>query len=297
MKKMKFEGLMPAIITPMDKDGKIDFEGLKKNVEFYLDAGCTGIVANGSTGEAVNLSREERIAVIKKVVEVVKGKVKVIAGTGAATTNVTLEYTRDAMNAGADAVLVITPFNAIPNKEGLYLHYKEVAEVGIPVIMYNLPQHTNVEIDLETMGRLVKLDNIIGLKESSGNLSYFAEAIRLFGEDITMISGCDDLILQTLSMGIPALILAFGNIAPKMIIEMYNAIKNNDFISAREKYYKLLPMARAIGDSVNFPAPVKEAVRLLGRPSGPPRLSTLPVSREESEEIRKKLVYAGLLSS
>ena len=295
MKKLKFEGLMPAIITPMDKDGEIDFEGLKENVEFYLDAGCTGIVANGSTGEAVNLSREERIEVIKKVVEVVRGKVKVIAGTGAPTTNVTLQYTRDAMKAGADAVLVITPFNAIPNKEGLYLHYKAVAEVGIPVIMYNLPQHTSVEIDLETMGRLVKLDNIVGLKESSGNLSYFAEAIRLFSEDITLISGCDDLILQTLSMGIPALILAFGNIAPRMIIELFNAIKNNDFISAREKYYKLLPMARAIGDSVNFPAPVKEAVRLLGRPSGPPRLSTLPVNQEESEEIRKKLIYAGLL--
>ena len=295
MKKMKFEGLMPAIITPMDKDGEIDFEGLKKNVEFYLGVGCTGIVANGSTGEAVNLSREERIEVIKKVVGVVKGKVKVIAGTGAPTTNVTLQYTRDAMNADADAVLVITPFNAIPNKEGLYLHFKKVAEVGIPVIMYNLPQHTSVEIDLETMGRLVKLDNIVGLKESSGNLSYFAEAIRRFSEDITLISGCDDLILQTLSMGIPALILAFGNIAPKMIIEIYNAIKHNDFISAREKYYKLLPMARAIGDSVNFPAPVKEAVRLLGRPSGPPRLSTLPVNQEESEEIRKKLIYAGLL--
>lgn len=292
---MKFEGLMPAIITPMDKDGKIDFEGLKKNVEFYIDAGCTGIVANGSTGEAVNLNREERIAIVKKVVEIVKGKVKVIAGTGAPTTNVTIQYTRDAMNAGADAALVITPFNAIPNKEGLYLHYKEVAEVGIPVIMYNLPQHTSVEIDLETMGRLVKLDNIVGLKESSGNLSYFSEAIRRFSEDITPISGCDDLILQTLSMGIPALILAFGNIAPKTIIEIFKAIKNNDFISAREKYYKLLPMARAIGDSVNFPAPVKEAVRLLGRPSGPPRLSTLPVSQEESVEIRKKLVYAGLL--
>lgn len=295
MKKMKFEGLMPAIITPMDKNGEIDFEGLEKNVEFYIDAGCTGIVANGSTGEAVNLNREERIAVVKKVVEVARGKVKVIAGTGAPTTNVTLQYTRDAMNAGADAVLVITPFNAIPNQEGLYLHYKKVAEIGIPVIMYNLPQHTGVEIDLETMGRLVKLDNIVGLKESSGNLSYFGEAIRRFSKDITPISGCDDLTLQTLSMGIPALILAFGNIAPKMIIEMFNAIKNNDFISAREKYYKLLPMARAIGDSVNFPAPVKEAVRLLGRPSGPPRLSTLPVNQEESEEIRKKLIYAGLL--
>jgi 4-hydroxy-tetrahydrodipicolinate synthase len=295
MKKIKFEGLMPAIITPMDKDGEIDFEGLKKNVEFYLDAGCSGIVANGSTGEAVNLTREERINIIKTVVKIVRGKAVVVAGTGAPTTNVTLKYTKDAMETGADVALVITPFNAIPNKEGLYLHYKEVAEVGIPVIMYNLPQHTSVEIDLETMGRLVKLDNIVGLKESSGNLSYFAEAIRRFSEDITLISGCDDLILQTLSMGIPALILALGNIAPKMIIDIFNAIKNNNLTFARETYFKLLPIARAIGDAVNFPAPVKEAVRLLGRPSGAPRLSTLPVTKEESKDIAQRLIYAGLL--
>lgn len=295
MKKIKLEGLMPAIITPMDQNGEIDYEGLKKNVEFYIDCGCSGIVANGSTGEAVNLTRQERMNIIKTVVKITQGKVLVVAGTGAPTTNVTLKYTQDALETGADAALVITPFNAIPNKEGLYLHYKKIAEVGIPVIMYNLPQHTGVEIDLDTMERLVKLDNIVGLKESSGNLSYFAEVIRRFGKDITPISGCDDLILQTLSMGIPALILAFGNIAPKMIIEIFNEIKHNDFISAREKYYKLLPMARAIGDSVNFPAPVKEAVRLLGRPSGPPRLSTLPVTKEESKEIAQKLIYAGLL--
>jgi 4-hydroxy-tetrahydrodipicolinate synthase len=295
MKKMKFEGVMTAIIMPMNKDGELDFEGLKKNVEFYINSGCSGIVANGSTGEAVNLSREERIAVIKTVVKIAKGKVIVVAGTGAPTTNVTLNYTKDAMDAGADAALVITPFNAIPNKEGLYLHYKTVAKVGIPIIMYNLPAHTGIEIDLDTMGRLVKLDNIVGLKESSGNLSYFAEVIRLFSKDITPISGCDDLILQTLSMGVSAYILALANIAIKMIIDLINAAKANDFISAREKYYKLLPIAQYISNSVNFPAPVKEAVRLLGRPSGPPRLSTLPVTKEESKEISEKLIYAGLL--
>lgn len=295
MKKMKFEGVMPAIITPMSKDGEIDFEGLKKNVGFYINSGCSGIVANGSTGEAVNLNREERMAVIKTVVKIAKGKVIFVVGTGAPTTNVTLNYTKDAMDAGADAALVITPFNAIPNKEGLYLHYKVVAEVGIPIIMYNLPQHTGVEIDLETMGRLVKLDNIVGLKESSGNLSYFAEVIRRFDKDMTPISGCDDLIVQALSMGISAFILALGNIAPKMIIDIINAVKINDFISARDKYYKLLPIAQFIGTSVNFPAPVKEAVHLLGRPSGPPRLSTLPVTKEESKEISQRLIYAGLL--
>jgi 4-hydroxy-tetrahydrodipicolinate synthase len=122
MKKMKFEGLMPAIITPMDQDGEVDYEGLKKNVKFYISSGCSGIVANGSTGEAVNLTREERINIIKTVVKIARGKAVIVAGTGAPTTNVTLKYTKDAMETGADAALVITPFNAIPNKEGLYLH-------------------------------------------------------------------------------------------------------------------------------------------------------------------------------
>ncbi|MHA1471138.1 MAG: 4-hydroxy-tetrahydrodipicolinate synthase [Candidatus Asgardarchaeia archaeon] len=295
MKKIKFDGLMPAIITPMNKDGEVNYEGLKKNVEFYINSGCTGIVANGSTGEAVNLSREERINIVKLIVKIAKGKVKVISGTGAPTTNVTLQYTKDAMDAGADAALVITPFYAIPNKEGLYLHYKKIAEVGIPIIIYNLPQATGVEIDFDTTERLVKLDNIVGIKDSSGNLSYFSEVFRRFSKDITPISGCDDLILQTLSLGTPALILALGNIAPRMIIDIFNAIKSNNLTSARETYFKLLPIARAFNDAVNFPAPVKEAVRLLGRPSGPPRLSILPVTKEESKEITQRLIYAGLL--
>lgn len=295
MKKMKFEGVMPAMITPMKKDGEIDFEGLEKNVEFYINSGASGIVANGSTGEAVNLSREERIAVIKTVVKIAKGKVIVIAGTGAPTTNVTLNYTKDAMDAGADVALVVTPFNAIPNKEGLFTHYKKVAEVGIPIIMYNIPHHTGVEIDLETLGRLVKLDNIVGLKESSENLSFFAEVIRLFSKDITLISGFDDLILPVLSIGVSAFILCIADIGLKMIIDLINDVKANDLISAREKFYKLLPIAQYIGNPVNFPASVKEAMHLLGRPSGPPRLSTLPVTKEESKEISKRLIYAGLL--
>lgn len=294
--KARFHGIMPAMLAVFKADGELDLEGIKRNVQFYVDAGCSGIVCNGSTGEAVNLSREERKAVIRATREVGGGRIVIVAGTGAPTTNAALELTQDAKEAGADAALVITPFNAIPNKVGLYKHYAAVAKVGIPVILYNLPQHTGVEIDLDTLAKLVKLDAVVGIKESSGNLSYFAEIIRRFGQDLTPITGCDDMTLQAFSLGASAAILALGNIAPKMLVELLAAVEASDLAKARSLYFKLLPMAQAISSSVNFPAPVKEAVRLLGRPSSDPRLPIVAVEAEESRAIRQALVYAGLLA-
>jgi len=295
MKKVKFEGIFPAMAVPFDREGALDIDGIKENVRFFADAGCAGVVCNGSTGEAVNLTREERKAVIMATKEAAGGRLVVIAGTGGPTTNVTLEYTRDAMDAGAEAVLVITPFNAIPNKEGLYRHFAEVAQLGVPVILYNLPQHTGVEIDLDTLVRLADLDHIVGIKESSGNFSYFAELMRVFGDKLTVFTGCDDGTLQAFCCGARAAILALGNIAPRMLVDMLEAVDRGDLVRARDIYYRLLPIARAISSSVNFPAPVKEAVRLLGRPSSAPRLPILPVDPEESASIRKALVFAGLM--
>lgn len=295
MKKVKFEGIFPAMTVSFMANGALDIKGIKKNVEFLMKEGCAGIVCNGSTGEAVNLTREERVAVIKATREAMNGKGKIIAGTGAPTTNVALELTKDAMEAGADASLVITPFNAIPNKEGLYLHYKAISEVGIPIIIYNLPAHTGVEVDYDTIERLIKLDNIIGIKESSGNFSYFSELVRLFADRFTIFSGCDDLSFQCFCLGVKAVILALGNIAPKMLVEQLALVQAGKYEEAREVYFKLLPIGRAIGASVNFPAPVKEAVRLLGRSSSTPRMPILPVEKAESESIAEALKFAGLL--
>lgn len=295
MKKIRFEGIFPAMIAPFKDDGKLDIEGIKVNVKFLMDAGCRGIVCNGSTGEAVNLSREERKDVIRATREVGQGRLQIIAGTGAPTTNDALELTADAMEVGADAALVITPFNAIPNEEGLFAHYEAIAKVGIPIILYNLPQHTGVEIDLDTLDRLAKLDNIVGIKESSGNVGYFAEIIRRHGNDLTAFTGCDDGALQAFCLGCSAAILALGNIAPKMLVDMLALVKEDKIAEAREIYFKLLPIAQGISASVNFPAPVKEAVRLLGRPSGPPRLPILPVDAKESKSVAEALVYAGLV--
>lgn len=296
MKKIRFAGIFPAMIAPFKDNGELDIEGIKVNVKFYMDAGCQGIVCNGSTGEAVNLSREERKAVITATREIGQGRLQIIAGTGAPTTQTALELTADAMEAGADAALVITPFNAIPNSEGLFRHYEEIAKVGIPIILYNLPQHTGVEIDLDTLERLVKLENVVGIKESSGNVGYFAEIIRRYGDDLTAFTGCDDAAFQAFCIGCPAAILALANIAPKMLVDMLALVKANRMAEARDVYFKLLPIARRIGDSVNFPGPVKEAVSLLGRPSGRPRLPILPVDADESRLVAEALAYAGLRS-
>lgn len=294
MKKLKLEGIFPALIVSYKENGELDIDGIKQNVKFSMDQGCAGVVVNGSTGEAVNLTREERVAVIKAAKEVI-GNGKIIAGTGAPVTRTAIEYTQDAKDAGADAALVITPFNAIPNKQGLIKHYEMVAEVGLPVILYNLPAHTGVEIDIDTFNYLVKNDNIIGIKESSGNFPFMAEVIRKYGDELTIFTGCDDLTLQIFSMGAKACILALANIAPAMVVEMLKDVQANRMAEAREKYYKLIPIAKLISSSENFPAPVKEAVRLLGRPAGAPRMPITPVTREESDQIREALKYAGLL--
>lgn len=293
--KVRFEGIYPAMAVPFSANGELDLDGIKKTAEFLIEAGCAGIVCNGSTGEAVNLSREERKSVIRVTAEALRGRGRIIAGTGAPTTKAAVELTRDAKEAGADAALVITPFNAIPNQKGLYLHYAEVAKVGIPIVLYNLPAHTGVEIGLDTLSELAKLENVVGIKESSGNLSYLSEIVRRFGNELSVFTGCDDLSFQAFCLGVKAAILALGNIAPKMLVEQLALVRAGKIAEAREIYFKLLPIGQAISASVNFPAPVKEAIRLLGRPSSAPRLPILPVEAEESASIRKALVHAGLL--
>ncbi len=296
MAKLKLNGLYPAMIAPFNAQGELDLDGLSKTVQFLKNEGCSGVVCNGSTGEAANLTGEERATVVKVTREAAGKDFTIIAGTGTPTTRETAKLSKEAAAAGADAVLVITPFNIIPNKEGLYRHYAALAELGIPLIMYNLPAHTGVAIDFLTIERLLKkYPNVVGMKESSGDLTYFAEIFLRFGKEFTLITGADTLYFQTTLMGSPAAILALGNIAPKMIIEIIDLAKKGDVEKAKTIYYKLLPIAKAISDSVNFPAPVKEAVKQLGRPAGDPRLPTLPVDEGESQSIRQALRHAGLL--
>ena len=295
-KKIKVEGIIPAMLTPFTEKGEIDVNGIRETVDFFIESGVSEIMCLGSTGEAAALIKEERIKVTETTVKATNGRVPVMVGTGAPTTREVIEQTKEAKNAGADSVMIVTPFYEIPTQEGLYRHYVTIAEaVDIPIVLYNIPPHTNVEIGLHTLERLVEIDNIVALKDSSGNLSYFAEAMRLVGDKIAVLTGGDDITLPCFALGCHGAILALCNIAPRMVVDMYQAVQQKEMAKAEKLYYQLLPMARAISVPQNFPAPLKEAVMMLGRPSGLAREPIMPVSAAEKAAIREALKIANLL--
>ena len=295
-KDFKFSGIVPALVTSFTATGELNLDGVKTNVDYLIEKGVWGLLVCGSTGEAATLTHEERVEVIETAVVAARGRAKIIAGSGAPSTAETVHLCQDAKDAGADAVLVVTPFYAIPTQEGLYRHYKAINDtVDLPIIAYNIPQHTGVDIQLETLERLAELEHVVGLKESSGRGSYVAEAIARVGDRITIIEGGDDVFFPSLCMGTVGGILALGNLAPAELVAMFNAVKAGQYDKARKLYFHILPIARAISVSVNFPSAVKVGVEMLGRPAGPARSPILPLSSGEEEEIRQALVASGLL--
>ena len=295
-KKIKVAGIIPAMLTPFTRAGELDVNGLKETVDFFIDSGVSEIMCLGSTGEAAALTTEERIEVIETTVKAARGRVPVMAGTGAPTTREVIAQSREAKSAGADSVMIVTPFYEIPNQEGLYRHYATIAEtVDIPIVMYNIPPHTNVEIGLDTLERLAEIDGIVALKDSSGNLSYFAEVMLRVGDKIGVLTGGDDITLPCFALGCHGAILALCNIAPRMVVDLYQAVRQKEEAKARQLYYQLLPIARAISTPENFPAPLKEAVSLLGRPAGLARSPIMPVGEAEKATIREALKAARLL--
>lgn len=295
-KKIKVEGIIPAMLTPFTDKGEIDIDGIRETVDFLIENGVSEIMCLGSTGEAATLTREECIKVTEATVKAISGRVRVMAGTGATSTKEVIERTKEAKSAGADSVMIVTPFYEIPTQEGLYRHYATIAEtVDIPIVLYNIPPHTHVEIEPQTLARLAEIDNIVALKDSSGNLSYFAEAMRLVGDKISVLTGGDDITLPCFALGCHGAILALCNIAPRMVVDLYQAVQQKEMAKAEKLFYQLLPIARAISVPENFPAPLKEAVRMLGRPAGLARGPILAVSEPEKEAIRKALKIANLI--
>ena len=294
--KMSFNGVIPAMLTPFTSSGDLDLDGLKKNVDFLIESGVSQIMCLGSTGEAATLTREECVKVTEATVKAANGRVPVMAGTGATSTREVIERSKEAKSAGADSIMIVTPFYEIPNQEGLYKHYASIADaVDIPICLYNIPPHTQVEIALETLEKLAKIDNIAALKDSSGNLNYFAEALRRVGDRMAILTGGDDITLPCFTLGCHGAILALANIAPRMVVDLFQAVQQKEREKSLDIFFKLLPIARAISVAQNFPAPVKEAVNMLGRPAGPARSPIVPLGNSEKEDIKKALQHAGLL--
>ena len=287
-----FEGVIPALVTPFKENFEVDFEGIAKNLD-YLEKYVDAVVPAGTTGEAATLSHEEHVEVIKYVCEVAKKPV--IAGAGSNSTREALFLAKEAEKAGADAVMLVTPYYNKPNAEGLYRHYKAVAdEVSIPILVYNVPSRTGINTTPDVVEKLASIERVVGIKEASGNLKQVAEIIRRLGDRFIVLSGDDFMTLPILLLGGKGVISVAANVAPKLMKEMYEAFKSGNVEKARELHYKLMPLFEALFIDTN-PIPVKKALELMGLPAGKPRMPLVELSEEKTEKLKKVLESLQLI--
>lgn len=291
-----FKGSLVAMITPFTESDKIDEKGIKELVEFHIHNGTNGIVPCGTTGESPTLSHEEHQRVVEVTIKAVAGRVPVIAGTGSNCTRETLDLTSQAKKAGADGALVITPYYNKPTQKGLYLHFKKIAEeVDIPIIIYNVPSRTGVNMLPETLAELAELKNIVGVKEASGNLDQMIQIIELCGDKITLLSGDDKLLLPLLSIGGKGVISVVANIIPRDVSNMVSEFEKGNYQKAKEIFLtKVYPLSNAMFYETN-PIPVKTSARLMGLPSGDLRLPLSPMSENNLAKLKADLIKFGLL--
>jgi len=289
-----FKGSIVAIVTPFKK-GKVDEDKLGELVEFQIKNGTSGIVPCGTTGESPTLSMEEHERVVEVVIDAVKKRVPVIAGTGSNSTQEAIELSVHAQKAGADGLLLVSPYYNKPTQQGLYLHFKVIAEsVKIPIILYNIASRTGINIEPQTVGRLAKdCKNIVGIKEASGSLDQMSRIKALCGENFDLISGDDSLTLPLLAIGGVGVISVVANIAPFDVAKMVEAFEKGDIKKAQALHYKLLPLIKAMFIETN-PIPVKTAMGLLGLCEPDLRLPLCTMSPQNLEKLRGVLSDYGL---
>jgi 4-hydroxy-tetrahydrodipicolinate synthase len=262
---LRLEGTYTALVTPFRADGELDLDGLSALVEWQIESGVEGLVPCGSTGEAATLSHEEHTRVVQHVVRIARGRVPVIAGTGSNSTQEALALTRQAREAGADAALLISPYYNKPTQEGIYQHYRKIAEdIGLPLVLYNIPGRTGSRINPDTSARLSKVPGIIGLKEAGGDLGLTSQTIAACEPSFTVLSGDDSLTLPMLAIGARGVISTTSNVAPREMGTLVRAWLKGDPAAAREAHYKLLAVMDALFIETN-PIPVKTALAVLGR--------------------------------
>ncbi len=288
-----FTGSLVALVTPF-KNGEVDYKKLKELVEFHITNGTSGIVPCGTTGESATLSFEEHERVVGEVVSAAAGRIKVLAGTGSNNTSEALHLTRHAKKAGADGALLITPYYNKPTPEGLYRHYKLIAEeVDIPIVMYNVPSRTGISMLPETVARLAGMKNIVGIKEASGNIDQTTQILQSC--NITVLSGDDSLTLPIMSVGGKGVISVVANIVPADTAALTKHCLAGDYAAARTLHYKLFPLCKGMFIETN-PIPVKTAMKLLGRLNGEMRLPLCEMTKENEGKLSKTLKDYGLMS-
>lgn len=282
---MTFEGANTALITPFDEEKNFDEEGFRENIRFQIEDGVDGIVPVGTTGECATLSHEEHKKVVETAIDAASGEVPVIAGTGSNSTREALDLTEHAAEAGADGVLLVAPYYNKPTQRGLYKHYKKLAEeVDIPQVIYNIPSRAGRNIEAETIIKLSEHENVVAVKEASGDLNQVTEIVEKTGDDFEVLSGDDRLTLPILGLGGVGAVSVASNILPGDISNLVHSYLEGDTQKARKLHYRYLPLFRSLFIETN-PGPVKAAMDMLGRPAGKPRSPLV----EANEDTKKKL--------
>jgi len=283
-----FKGSIVAIVTPF-KNGKVDEKALGDLIDWHIRQGTDAIVPCGTTGESATLDYEEHYRVIQFTVEAVNKRVPVIAGTGANATDETIMITQEAKKAKADAALIVAPYYNKPTQEGLYRHYKAVAEaVKIPIVLYNVPGRTAVNMLPSTVARLAEIKNIVAIKEATGDMKQVSEVIRLCGNKITVLSGDDFTTLPLMALGGKGVISVVANVAPKLVSQMCALWANGKFDEARKLHYKLEPLNASMFIETN-PIPVKTALAMMGKIQEEFRLPLCEMAPANKEKLKKVL--------
>ena len=295
MKKTIFTGAGVAIVTPMNQDGSINFDKLGQLIDFNIDNGTDAIIICGTTGESATMSDEEHIECIRYAVEKVNKRVPVVAGTGSNHTEYAVNLSKKAEELGADALLVVTPYYNKTSQHGLIKHFTAVAEaVDLPIILYNVPSRTGVNIAPETCLELSKIDNIVAVKEASGNISQVTKIAALCGDNLDIYSGNDDQIIPIMSLGGKGVISVLSNCMPFETHEICQLCLDNNYDEARKKAYRILGFTNALFCDVN-PVPVKEALNIMGFKVGSCRLPLVDMNDSNIEKLTNEMKAIGLV--
>ena len=288
MKKILFKGCGTAICTPFNDSG-VNFEEFKKLINFQVDNGADAIIVCGTTGEASTMTTEEKLATIKCAVETSNGRIPIIAGTGGNNTKQVIEYSKTVEKLGVDGLLIVTPYYNKCTQNGLVLHYTAIAnEVSIPIILYSVPSRTGVNIEPKTCLKLSKIENIVAIKEASGNLSQVAEIAHLCGNNLHIYSGNDDQILPILSLGGLGVISVLSNLEPQYTHNIVQNFFEGNITLATQMHLNAVPLIKALFSEVN-PIPIKSALNQIGFNFGVPRLPLTEISSEKEALLAKAL--------
>ena len=291
---MMITGSLVAIVSPMHEDGRLDFDAYRRLIEWHIAEGTNGIVAVGTTGESPTVDHDEHIELIRVAVQTARKRVPVIAGTGGNSTSEAVDLTEHAKKAGADATLQVVPYYNKPTQEGLYRHFERVAQVGLPVILYNVPGRTVADLADETTLRLAQLPGVVGIKDATGDLLRAAQLIKGAPRHFAVYSGNDDTALALMLLGGHGVVSVTANVAPQLMSRMCAAALAGELASARQINNQLLPLHVKLFAEPN-PIPVKWALQKLGRIAGGIRLPMVPLSAANQAVVLAALQESGLL--